>query len=101
MIAYTSRLASKATQDALTGLQREVWEAIRDWPADDAPSLQDLAAHLHRKECSICGRLNELHRAGAIQDAPLKRGLCGIAVKTYRALVWHEPTPDPAQLSLL
>jgi predicted transcriptional regulator len=99
-IAFTSRLSYLAIQEELTGLQRAVWEAIRDWPGDHAPSLQELAAVLKRKEGSICGRLNELRAAGAIEDAPLKMGAYGVQVKTYRAVVWKEAQGDP-QLQLL
>lgn len=101
-VSFTSRTSYKAVQDGLAGLQREVWEAIRDWPEKTTgPSIQELAEQLGRKECSICGRLNELRAAGAIEDAALKIGDCGKQVKTYRALVWQQPTYNPAQLSLL
>lgn len=100
-VAFTSRIALKSIHEELSDLQRAVWEAIRDWSADEGPAIQDLASHLRRKEASICGRINELREAGAIQDGPLKMGGCGKSVKTYQALVWREPADDRAQLQLL
>lgn len=99
-VAFTSRLSYLAIQEELAGLQREVWAAVRDWPAGAGPSIAELAVRLGRKESSICGRVNELRRAGAIEDGPLKMGGCGKQVKTYRALVWQAPARDVADLPL-
>jgi hypothetical protein len=102
MIAYTSRLAQRSIQEQLRGLQREVWQAVRDWPhAHVGPSLQELAARLGRKEGSICARLNELRARGCLEDAPLKMGACGKLVKTYRAIVWTEAPPRSEQLEFV
>lgn len=87
----------KALETELAGLQREVWLAIRHWPELLGPSIAELAAHLGRKEGSICGRINELRAAGAVVDGPLKPGRCGVQVKSYTAMVWREPVYEQAQ----
>lgn len=92
--AFTSRIALASLENELSGLRLEVYTAIRSWPANPGPSIEDLATTLGRKESSICGRINELREAGAIEDAPIKTSpTTGKPQKTYRALVYREPDP--------
>ncbi len=85
-IAFTSRLEYRRIKEDLRGLQLEVWTAIRN--SGELLSIEDLARLLNRKESSICGRINELRGAGAIEDGPLKNQR-GHAVKSYRAVVYR------------
>ena len=94
MIAHTSRLALLDLADRLGDLQWEVYVAIRQWPHPHlGPCIAELAFATRRKESSICGRINELRAAGAIEDGPIKLGACGKMVKTYRACVYRAPEP--------
>jgi hypothetical protein len=101
-IAYTSRAALAAIVADLVGRQREVYDVIRNWDdvAAPGPSIEDVAAELGCKESSVCGRVNELIAAGAIQCGPFKLNRTGHAAKTYRALVFREYSPAPAARQL-
>lgn len=104
-IAWSSRISYLHVQAELSGKRREVYLAIRDWPGDEGPTIEDLADTLSMKECSICGRVNELRdECGAIEDAPMKMNRTGKLAKTYRAIVYREdekPPLKPKQLTLI
>lgn len=92
--AFTSRTALAALLPKLGGLQRQVYDAIANWPeGQPGPSIEDLANQLHKKESSICGRINELRESGAIEDAPMKVNASGTEAKTYRALAYKAYNP--------
>lgn len=97
-VAYTSRLAYQEVQESLVGCRRRVWQAIRDWRQmhvnQPGPTIEDLAQVTGLKECSVCGRLNELRDLGAVEDGPLWTNRSGKRAKTYRALVYR---PEPAE----
>jgi predicted transcriptional regulator len=91
-IRYTSHAALASLESTLTGLRLEVYTTIRAWhPIDKGPgpSIEDLATTLHRKECSICGRLNELRDLGLITEGPVKVNHTGKQALTYIAISYH------------
>jgi len=95
-VAFTSRMSFAETVKKLAGLQAEVYLAIADFdgPNHSGPSIEDIARCTSRKECSICARVNELLKAGVIEEAPLKKNATGATAKTYRALRYQsEPIP--------
>lgn len=92
-VAYTSRLSYLSVQKGLNRSRARVWAAIRDWrclnsSAQPGPTIEDLAMLLPMKECSVCGRINELREMGAIEDGPLWANRTGKPAKTYRAVVF-------------
>jgi hypothetical protein len=107
-ISYTSRAALAQIIGDLIGRQREVYDAIANWISSDSPesgtdpersegpSIEDVAAKLGIKESSVCGRVNELLAAGAIECGPFKTNRTGHQAKTYRALVFKPYSPPPA-----
>ncbi len=99
MIAYTSRLSLKDELPKLAGKRLRVYSLIEN--SAEALCISEIAARLGMKECSVCGRIDELRAAGCIADAPLKPGPCGKQVKTYVALVWRPEPPNPQQPELL
>jgi hypothetical protein len=99
-VSYTSRLAYASVAPKLVGFRLEVFTAIKGWKGL-GPTIEDLHLHLGRKEGSICGRINELRKAGAIIDGPFKENLGGGRARTYLAVAWHEdPAPADPQLDL-
>jgi len=99
-IAYTSRLSYLATQAQISGKRREVYDAIRDWTGGGQPCNDDLAEVTGLRLGSVCGRVNELKKLGAIEEAPVKTSpVTGHPVKTYRAVVYRQATPrtEPQQ----
>ena len=94
-LEFSSRVALRSICTELSGRRLEVWTAIANWDIHKhglGPSIEDLARLLGRKECSICGRLNELRGAGAIRNGPLKiNPLSGKPAMTYIALQFREP----------
>ena len=96
-IRWTSRLSLAQEIDRLSGRRRTVYECIRTWdPAiqGPGPSIADIAATTGLKECSVCGRVNELRKLGAIADGPLKVAVeTGKSVMTYLAIGYREETP--------
>ena len=97
-IAFTSRTALAAVIAALVPSRRAVYDAIAAWePAlhGPGPSIEDIARKVAMKESSVCGRVNELLTAEAIELAPVKTNATGHTAKTYRALVYKEFSPPP------
>lgn len=99
-IAYTSRQSFEAVQSGLCRSRLRVWQAVRDWePAyngtgQPGPTIEDLAQLTGMKECSICGRINELRdEFEAIEDGPLWTNRTGKPAKTYRAVVYKPEAP--------
>ncbi len=96
MIAYTSRLALSEELPKLQGKRLEVYAAI--FAASSELCIAEIATRTGLKECSVCGRINELRELGCIQDGPLKVSPeTGKTVKTYIALQWRPDAPDPKQ----
>lgn len=100
-IAFTSRLSWKEAVANLTPQCRRVWEAIRDFRGEPGPSIHDLGTMLTMQTATVSARIHDLREAGAIEDGPIKVGVTRKRQKTYRALLWREPAPEPGQLSLL
>jgi hypothetical protein len=100
-IAFTSRLAWRETIERLSPLCRRVWEAIRDWPGEEGPSIYDLGDKLKMETATISARISDLRDAGAIVDGAIKVGATGKRQKTYKALVWRAPVAQPLQMTLL
>lgn len=101
-ISFTSRLGYLSIQGSLAGQQRRVYEAIRDWTGEGLPCIEEIAKVTGMRLSSVCGRVNELRAAGCIEDAPMKLNpYTGKTVKSYRAIVYREPSTrtDP-QLEL-
>lgn len=93
-IRYTSRISLSGIADSLKGLRREVYSAIANWNVERhglGPSIEDLSALLGRKESSIAGRVHELKKANAIEEAPIKINTSGKPAMTYAALEYKEP----------
>lgn len=96
-IAWTSRLSIAQLADELSGRRLEVYTAIRTWDpviSGPGPSIEDLAQVTGRKECTICGRLNELREMGLVVCGPLKRNSTGKDAMTYIAKAWRELPPS-------
>ena len=94
MIRWTSRLALATEIDRLPRSRRVVYDAIRAWdPAisGPGPSIEDIAARTGMKEHSVSGRVNELKRAEAIAEGPLKLNNSGKQAMTYIAIGYREP----------
>jgi hypothetical protein len=99
-VRYTSVLALSQIVRDLGGLQREVYQAIKDWniaTQGPGPSIEDLHVVLRKKESSICGRVNELKKAGCIVEGPMKVNSLSsqahrqFTASTYIALEFHPP----------
>lgn len=97
-IRWTSRKALTEELDQLHGLRLDVYEAIRDWPASQqGPTREQLAAKLHRKESSICGRVNELLHAELVAAGPLvKNPTTGKHAESLIAIAYREEVFQPA-----
>jgi hypothetical protein len=97
-IAFTSRISYFEVQQTLSRSRLDVWTAIRDYKfqtltGQAGPTIEDLSKILPMKECSICGRINELRDLGAIEDGPLWVNRTGKPAKTYRAIVYQASPP--------
>lgn len=97
---YTSDLAYRQTTENLKGLQREVFDCVRFWSGAEGPSLEDIARRIGRKESSVCGRVNELKKLGAIIEGPLKINSSGKRAMTYIAREYKPQAYRPAQTEL-
>lgn len=94
MIRWTSRLALANEVENLPRSRKAVYDCIRDWdPATRGagPSIEDIAGETGMKEHSVSGRVNELKKAGAVAEGPLKTNLSGKQAMTYIAIGFREP----------
>ena len=92
-VQWTSRLAIATLAEELAGRRLEVYAAIRAWDPVErgpGPSIEDLAEVTGRKECTICGRVNELRELGLIVCGPIKKNSTGKDAMTYIAKAWRE-----------
>jgi hypothetical protein len=98
MISWTSRLALRALVENLErhqGQRYQVYLAVRDWPGAPGPSREDIAKVTGIRLSSVCGRVAELLRDGALEKGPMKPQEVVLGhpqmVETLRALVYCQP----------
>lgn len=93
-IRWTSRLSLAQEVARLPRSRRLVYECIRDWDPvlhGPGPSIEDVAARTGLKEHSVSGRVNELKKADAVAEGPLKVNASGKKAMTYIAIGFRQP----------
>jgi len=99
MIRYTSRISLLEEIPNLPASRARVYDTVYRWLGKVGPSIEDIADHLNMKESSVCGRVNELKKSGALEEGEIKKNSTGKKAMTYVACVYREPE-DPRQTTL-
>ncbi|MBE3030124.1 hypothetical protein CCAL9344_08020 [Campylobacter sp. RM9344] len=71
MITQTSRAAYRAIKPFLNGRRKEIYELFKLHP--NGATRQEIARWYIQKECSVCGRVNELLHEGYLRVVGTKK----------------------------